>query len=113
MIEDERYELDAYLNMSDSTMKALVRLQTHYANLDSAERDNMGDEEIQQLRDKYMRTSQMKWIKHIYNCTAEMTKNDSRYDFLDLKKLVVIPIILERLQKLYKNWSDKKRDRQK
>lgn len=113
MVEDERYELDAFLNMTDSTIMALRRLEQHYSNLEPAEKEQMTEEQVRTLRNRYMKAPQMKWIKHIYNCTTEMAKSDSRYDFLDLKNLLVIPIILDRLLKLQKNWSDKKRDRQK
>mmetsp|Transcript_26223 Transcript_26223/g.26122 ORF Transcript_26223/g.26122 Transcript_26223/m.26122 type:complete len:150 (+) Transcript_26223:1153-1602(+) len=113
MVEDERYEVDAYLNMTNSTIGALKRLETQFKSLNEEEQKSMTEEQVTALRSRYMKPPHMKWIKHIYNCTIEMAKSDSKYDFLNLNNLLVIPIIMERLQKLQKCWSDKKNDRQK
>lgn len=62
MCEDERYELDSYLNMTRSTLEALYRLKAEHD-----KNPDMSDEEFVEFRDKLVGSTKIKWIKHIYN----------------------------------------------
>ena len=62
MCEDERYEVDSFLNMTRSTLNALQLLKAEHA-----KNSTMKDHEFIELRDKYVNNTKIKWIKHIYN----------------------------------------------
>lgn len=106
--EDFRYEMDSYLNMMGSTIAACEKLQSEHE-----KEPDMSEEKFIQLRDKYVGKTKIKWIKHIYNCTPNSNENDSRYDFLNLRKWVVLGVIIERLKTNKANWEKTLKERQK
>jgi histone deacetylase complex regulatory component SIN3 len=106
--------MDAYLNMTESTINSVKRLQEAYQKkLAESGADQIPFEEYVALKNKFMSNTKIKWIKHVYNINSSSTTNDHRYEFLNMENPVVIPVILDRLQKLYDSWSSTRRDRQK
>lgn len=108
MCEDERYEVDSFLNMTRSTLNALQRLKVEHA-----KNSTMKDHEFIELRDKYVNNTKIKWIKHIYNWNGNSTDKDTRYDFLNLYQPVILDVIINRLEKIKTNWEQTMNDKQK
>lgn len=100
--------MDSYLNMMNCTIDSLKTLQSEHA-----KNSSMTDEEFISLRNKYVSTAKIKWIKHIYSCNNASPENDNRYDFLNLRKWVVLKVIIERLETNKASWEKTLRERQK
>lgn len=107
VVEDERYELDNYLGMIESTLNALNNLKREHEQLEWSE------EEFIKLRDKHLSIAKIKWIKHIYNCNSNSTESDDKYSFLNICTPVVLDVIIERLSKTKKNWELTRQERMK
>lgn len=111
--EDERYEVDAYLNMTGSTIKAIKRLNQEYINMKNTTGEEIDQQAFVSLRDKLVGKTRIKWVKHIYNYTPSSSEYDPRFEFLNMTNPVVLPVIITRLEKLAENWESAKKDLQK
>jgi histone deacetylase complex regulatory component SIN3 len=113
LTEDERYEVDAYLNMTGSTTKAIKRLNQEYINKKAEIGEEIDPEVYISMRDKFVGKTKIKWVKHIYNYTPSSSEYDPRFEFLNMTNPVVLPVIITRLEKLSENWDSVKKDLQK
>jgi histone deacetylase complex regulatory component SIN3 len=113
LTEDERYEVDAYLNMTGSTTKAIKRLNQEYINKKAETGEEIDPEMYISMRDKFVGKTKIKWVKHIYNYTPSSSEYDPRFEFLNMTNPVVLPVIITRLEKLSENWDSVKKDLQK
>jgi histone deacetylase complex regulatory component SIN3 len=113
LTEDERYEVDAYLNMTGSTTKAIKRLNQECIKLKAETGEDLDTDVYISMRDKYVSRTKIKWVKHIYHFTPSSSEYDTRYEFLNMTHPVVLDVIITRLEKLTENWENVKKDLQK
>lgn len=106
--EDERYEIDQYIDLTNNTLAALRNLSAEYN-----KNKDISAEEFEALKNKYVSVVKLNWIKHIYNYNQTQSENDERVVLLNLTNPVVMPVIIKRLEVISDNWEQTRREKQK
>jgi len=103
--------MDAYLSNTKVTIDALKRLESEYENYKKSTDSELSQEAYLEMRGRCVKYTNIRWVKHIYNCSNTTQESDPRYDFLSLNSPVVLPVIIQRLEKLYESWNDSKNEK--